>query len=177
MKDKNKTTIPIPEGYTAETNKNTLTIKKQEKQTTKTFRTAAIKITQNEKEITLTTQKNNKKNKATTNAIKTHIQNMLKGLEKEYEYKMEAVFSHFPMNMKINQNTLEINNLAGSKDPRTAKILENTKVTIKGKELIITSTDKEAAGQTAANIENATKIKGKDRRTFQDGIYITKKPK
>jgi len=34
----------------------------------------------------------------------------------------------------------------------------------------------EDAGQTAANIERATKIKGFDPRVFQDGIYIIEKP-
>ncbi|MBI3190425.1 hypothetical protein HYZ41_01840 [archaeon] len=31
----------------------------------------------------------------------------------------------------------------------------------------------EAVGQTAANIELACKIKGRDRRIFQDGIYLS----
>jgi large subunit ribosomal protein L6 len=35
--------------------------------------------------------------------------------------------------------------------------------------------DKEAVGQTAANIEQATKVRRKDPRKFLDGIYIYEK--
>ena len=33
----------------------------------------------------------------------------------------------------------------------------------------------EHVGQTMANLEQATKIKGRDPRVFQDGIYLTSK--
>ena len=34
---------------------------------------------------------------------------------------------------------------------------------------------KEKVGQTSANIERACRIRGRDRRVFQDGIYIVEK--
>ena len=98
------------------------------------------------------------------------------GLGADFTYKMEVVYSHFPMTVAVKGNIVEINNLAGAKHPRKAKIRGNTKVEIKGKNLTITSQNKEDAGQTTANIEQATKIKGKDIRIYQDGIYITEKP-
>jgi len=48
-------------------------------------------------------------------------------------------------------------------------------VTINKDIVKVSSIDKEKAGQTAANIELATRIKGYDPRVFQDGIYIVKK--
>jgi len=35
--------------------------------------------------------------------------------------------------------------------------------------------DKEKVGQSAANIETASKVRNKDKRIFQDGIWIIEK--
>ncbi|MFQ6073567.1 MAG: 50S ribosomal protein L6, partial [Methanosarcinales archaeon] len=60
----------------------------------------------------------------------------------------------------------------GEKKPRFAKILENVEVKIDGDEVIITGINIEDVGLTAANIEQATRIKRRDPRVFQDGIYL-----
>ena len=51
----------------------------------------------------------------------------------------------------------------------------DAKVSVKGDEVTITGVNKEDVGQTMANLEQATKIRGKDPRVFQDGIYLVSK--
>jgi large subunit ribosomal protein L6 len=76
------------------------------------------------------------------------------------------------MTLKLEKNKLLINNFLGEKNPRVANILSGVDVDIKGQNITISSHDKTSAGQTAANIEKATKIRLRDRRIFQDGIYL-----
>jgi len=88
---------------------------------------------------------------------------------------MKAVFSHFPMKIRVIGQTVDIENFLGEAVPRKARIVGDTKVNISGEMLKITGINKEHVGQTTANIEQATKIKKVDPRVFQDGIYIISK--
>jgi large subunit ribosomal protein L6 len=53
-----------------------------------------------------------------------------------------------------------------------AKILGETQVSVKSDDVIVQGKDLEDVSQTAANIQQATKVKVKDPRVFLDGIYI-----
>jgi large subunit ribosomal protein L6 len=63
----------------------------------------------------------------------------------------------------------------GERVPRVAKIVGKTQVKVEGSDLIVTGINIEEVGQTAANIEQACRIVGYDRRKFMDGIYIVSK--
>jgi len=106
----------------------------------------------------------------------TYINNMVNGLKEDYVYILEICNIHFPMNVKVERENLVIKTFLGETVNRIAKILPNVKVEVKGNQIFVKSHDKDAAGQTAANIEKATEIRNRDRRIFQDGIYIIKKP-
>lgn len=113
-----------------------------------------------------------KKDKALVGTIAGHIKNMIKGVTQGFRYKMKIVYAHFPITVKTKGKTIIIENFLGEKVPRTAKIIGDVKVSVKGDEVIIEGIDIESVSQTAANIELATRIKGKDPRVFLDGIYI-----
>jgi large subunit ribosomal protein L6 len=51
----------------------------------------------------------------------------------------------------------------------------DTKVTVKGEDIIVQGISLEDVSQTAANIQNSTKIRNKDPRVFLDGIYVFEK--
>jgi len=120
-------------------------------------------------------QSPHRKEKALLGTFKAHIRNMVIGVTQGYECTMKTVFSHFPIKNSVEGNHLVIQNFLGERFPRRAEILENVKVEVKGESIRLTGIDKEKVGQTAANIERATKVKNRDIRVFQDGIYITKK--
>lgn len=104
-----------------------------------------------------------------------HIRNMFVGATQGFTYEMKIVYSHFPVKATVKGSEFVIENFLGEKFPRRADIRGATKVEVKGDQVVLTGPDIEAVSQTAANIEQATKIKGFDPRVFQDGIYITKK--
>jgi len=116
-----------------------------------------------------------KADKAIVGSIVSHIKNMIRGVTKGYEYKMKVVYAHFPINVSVEGKLVIIKNFAGEKTPRHAHIFGNVNVDVKGQDIVLKGLDREEVGQTAANIETATKIRKKDIRVFQDGVYITSK--
>ena len=108
--------------------------------------------------------------------IRSIIRNMIIGVTQGFTYKMKIVASHFPMSVKVQGDRVIIENFIGERSPRTARIVgRGTVVEVKGDDVLVKGVDKEAVGQTAANIEQALKIKRKDLRKFLDGIYVYEK--
>ena len=107
-----------------------------------------------------------------------HVTNLLLGLQKKFVYKLESCFVHFPMTVEYDKknNQIVIKNFLGEKKQRIAKVLPGVEIDIDKNIITLTSHNKELAGQTAGNFEKATHIRNKDRRKFQDGIYLTEKP-
>ncbi len=104
---------------------------------------------------------------------------MITGVTKGFTYKLKIVYAHFPMNVKVDETkrNVIIENFMGERSPRIIKIDGNVDVKVSGDEIIIKGIDLGEVSQTAANIENATKIKKKDQRVFLDGIYVYIKEK
>jgi len=135
----------------------------------------SIKYEKKDGEIIFKKDSKLKKDKALVGAVAAHIKNMVRGVAKGYTYRMKIVYAHFPINVGVEGNKVIIKNFGGEKTPRYAYMRENVKVDVKGQDITITGMNREEVGQTAASIESATKIRGKDTRVFQDGIYITSK--
>ncbi len=108
--------------------------------------------------------------------FRAHIKNIIKGAMEGFEYHLVVVYAKFPMTVSISGNKFEVKNLLGEKVPRTYIVPDGVKVEVKGSDIKVSSVDKEKAGQTAASIEQLTKVTNLDRRVVQDGIFITKKP-
>jgi large subunit ribosomal protein L6 len=135
-----------------------------------------VKLEMKGKHVVISSELPRKKEKALVGTYGAHIRNMFVGATKGFEYKMKIVYAHFPIKTAVKGDTFVIENFLGEKSARKTKILGDTKVTIKGDQVLLNGPNVEDVGQSAANIERATKIKGFDPRVFQDGIYIIEKP-
>jgi len=65
-----------------------------------------------------------------------------------------------------------IENFTGERSARKAKIMGDAQVKVRSEDVIVQGINLEDVSQTAANIEQATKVKRKDPRVFLDGIYV-----
>ncbi len=167
--------IEIPEGVEIEIKENKLKVKGEKGEIEREFNLRKLDFEKKGNFIMIGNKKATKKEKKRINTITAHIQNMIKGVQNEFEYQLKICSSHFPMTVEIKDKEATIKNFLGEKINRKAKIRDNVRVNIEGEIIKINSYDKEAAGQTAANFEKATRIKNRDRRVFQDGIFLTSK--
>ncbi|MCD4740392.1 50S ribosomal protein L6 [archaeon] len=167
--------IEIPEGVTIQIETNKVTVVGPKGQITEEYKIGPIKIEQADNKIKISASFPKKQQKAMIGTIKGKIENMINGVNHGYEYKMQIVYSHFPMNVNVENQNIKIKNFLGEKHPRTSKILGNTQVKIKGQDITITGTNKEEVGQTAGNLVLATKVGRRDQRVFKDGIFIVEK--
>ncbi|MDV0446722.1 50S ribosomal protein L6 [Methanosarcinaceae archaeon Ag5] len=169
-------TVTVTPGVTITYDKHIMTVKGPKGENVREFYYPGINITINGAEITVDSENPKKQFKAMVGTYASHIENMIHGVTEGFEYKMTIVYSHFPMQTKVNGKTFVISNFLGEKKSRVAKIVgEKTTVKISGNSVVVSGICKEEVGQTTANIEQKTKIKRFDPRVFQDGIYVVDK--
>lgn len=167
--------VKIPEGVGIRVDGNRVIVKGPRGELSKEFCYPRISIKMEGESIKIESESGRRKQNALLGTIQAHIKNMIAGTRDGFTYKMKVCYSHFPIQVEVKKDEVIISNFLGEKQPRKAKIVGDTKVEIKGDTLLIKGIDVEKVGQTAANIEQATRIKGYDPRVFQDGIYIISK--
>lgn len=166
-----KEQISLPEGVSASFENNMISIKGEKGELSRFFSHPKISLKVNGSNVEIESKNVRKKEKALFGTYVAHINNMVKGVTEGFEYKMKTVFSHFPIKTSVENDEFVIQNFLGERSPRKAKILEGVTVEAKGDDVTVTGIDKEKVGQTVANIERATKVKKRDIRVFQDGVY------
>jgi len=164
--------VKIPDNVEAKVEGRTVTVKGEKGTLTRDFSHTSISINLEGDTITVQTSWPNKKEAALVGTVSSHIQNMIKGVTKGFTYKLKIVFSHFPITVKLKERTVSVDNFTGERSPRVARIIGDTKISIKEDDIIVQGTNLDDVSQTAANIEQSTKIRRKDPRVFLDGIYI-----
>ena len=171
--------IALPEGASASIDGDVVTISKDGQSLSREFRHHKVEVRTGEGALEVFINLPRRSDKALAGTWAAHLRNMARGVDEGFEYRLKAVFSHFPMSLKVDGNQFTINNLFGEKVPRVAALPwspAEVEVRVENKtDVVVKGADREKVGQTAANIERACKIKKRDRRVFQDGIYIVSK--
>lgn len=110
----------------------------------------------------------------------SHVQNMITGVTKGFEYKMRLVYAHFPINANIEKNgaVVEIRNFLGEKRVRVINMLPGVKIvrsTGVKDELVLSGNDVENVSKSCAHIHQSCLVRHKDIRKFLDGIYVSER--
>ena len=168
-------TLKLPEGVNVDSSGPEVKVTGPRGDLTRYFEHAAINFEQKDGEIKIIGKKLRRKDKAMIGTWRAHLANMIKGVNSGFRYEMKIVFAHFPMKVAAKGNTITIDNFLGEKATRTAAIADGVEVKVKGDIVTIEGNNVEHVGQTAANLEKATVVKGRDIRVFQDGVYTISK--
>ena len=119
-----------------------------------------------------------RKQLACVRTVCSHIENLFVGVQRGFQYKMRFVYSHFPINVTLSGETVEIRNFLGERRVRKVVLLPGVEyvrsATVKD-QIELTGIDIANVSLTAAKIQQATNIRKKDLRKFLDGIYVSEK--
>lgn len=165
--------IQVPDGVEVTIEQRKVTVKGAKGTLTRDFSYVPISLeARDDNTVRIWAEWPRKKEASLVGTINSHIQNMITGVEKGFIYKLKIVFSHFPISVKVQDKLVLIENFTGERQARKAKIIGGVKVRVESEDVTVEGINLEDVSQTAANIEQATKVKKKDPRVFLDGLYV-----
>ena len=167
--------VKIPDGVKVTLEGAQLSVKGPKGQLYRNMRFPQVNVSVEDGEVTIRTESKRKEITSMVGTLEAHTKNMCRGVTEGFEYRMKVVYSHFPIQLKLQGSRLEIANFLGEKKARYARIEANVTAKVANDEVVLTGIDREAVGTSAANIEHATHIRDRDPRVFQDGIYMVQR--
>ena len=169
--------IELEQGINAKKEKETLVVTGPLGENKKKFLYPGVSFQVADGKISISSKKDSKNLKKIVNTWVSHMKNLIQGTKQMFVYKLVVRFSHFPISVKVEEKKVVISNFIGERRARKSKIIGDSKVEVQGEQITVSGINKEDVAQTAAGIENSTKISSRDRRIFQDGIYLVQKDK
>ena len=168
-------TLPIPDKVKVTLRKRMLHVEGPLGKTRKDFRRIPVELDVNGKNIVIKSLGMRKYDYAIFNTVQSIIKSLIAGVQNGYTFKMKIVYAHFPITIKVKDGNILVENFQGERAARISKIRGDTKVVIKGDDVILTGPVLTDVSQTAASLQQNTKVKNKDHRVFLDGIYLFEK--
>ncbi len=167
-----QTAIEMPAGVTVTLQGRTLSVKGKLGEAKKHFDKINVNIAVEGNKVLISPFSAKRKDNIILNTVSSIVNNMVTGVTKGFTYKLKVVYAHFPITVKTKGNQILVENFVGERSPRVSQIVGDCKVSIEGDDIVVKGVSLEDVGQTAANVELATKIRRKDQRIFLDGVYI-----
>lgn len=169
--------VEVPEGIEVTLTENVLVVKGPLGEINRDFTKVNTNIAIINNIIKLSPISLRKKHLSIANTARSLIKNMFTGVTKGFTYKLKIAYAHFPITVKIKGDEVHIENFYGERYPRISKIIGECTLELLDDDVIVKGISLDDVGQTAANIEQSTTVKKKDKRVFLDGVYIYEKSK
>ncbi|MDE1762806.1 MAG: 50S ribosomal protein L6 [Thaumarchaeota archaeon] len=170
-----ETTIEIPDKVKVSESHKILHVEGPLGKTRKNFKKIPIDLKIEGKNIVLKSLGTRKRDYAIFKTAESLVRTIIKGVQTGYTFKMKIVYAHFPITVKVKDGHVHVENFQGERAARVSKIFGDTKVVAKGDDVLITGSVLTDVSQTAASLQQNTKVKNKDSRVFLDGIYLFEK--
>ncbi|MEW5897047.1 MAG: 50S ribosomal protein L6 [Nanoarchaeota archaeon] len=172
MKNDIREEVELKKGVSAAIAESIITITGPKGKVVRGFLHPKVKVFLEGDRIIITAAKSTKREKKIIGSFQAHLKNMVKGVLEPHTYHLKICSSHFPMSVAVSGREFSVKNFLGESVPRKVTLKDNAEVKVNGSDIVVTSPDKEIAGQVAAQIETLCRITKRDRRVFQDGCYI-----
>ena len=173
--DELKETIAVPEGVSVSVHHNKVTAKGQQGEVYRTWNEPKVSVKTENNQIVISAKNATKKQKRTISTLKAQINNIISGVKSGNEYKLKVCASHFPMQVAMDGATLIVKNFFGEKVPRKVELSKDVQIKVQGDKIVVSGADVDKVGETASRIEQLCRITNRDRRVFQDGIFLIEK--
>ncbi len=102
--------IALPDGMAASIEGNNVILSKEGNNLSRDFTHNRVSVNQAEDGLEVFCNLPRRSEKAIAGTWAAHLRNMVKGLDEGFEYRLKAVFSHFPMTLKVDGNEFTITN-------------------------------------------------------------------
>ena len=175
---KSEVVVEVPKDITLTLDGLKLTIKGKKGKITKDFsHMKKVDVLYKDNTVKISSYFPRKSTEAKLGTLRSVLINAIEGVTQGYTYKMKIAYSHFPITVDTDGDRILIKNFIGERSPRITFKAGSRPINVKAtkEDVVISGIDKEDVGQTCANIQKTCRIRDKDKRIFQDGIYVYEK--
>jgi len=174
-------TLAIPEGVTVSVKTRTVTVTGPRGSLKRSFSHLAIELTiaPNGRTVKADLWFGSRQKLACIRTVLTHIRNMITGVTKGFLFKMRMVYAHFPISVNIEKagKEVQVRNYLGEKQVRLIEMLGDVTAARSTDgtkdEIVLQGSDIDCVSQSAANIQQSSRVKDKDIRKYLDGVYVS----